>query len=249
MEKEIIITDFSKMPEGVCVFGYDREYNGIRPVIFSPGEKEKGLPDNFVADISPFKIVKFKFITHQPLPPHTEDWLIDKNYPPQIIGQLLEDEQKEFLEKLKEISYNSIRKSLWGAPIYWYEGKERKVPYIKPGEGEKSIVTVKIKNCIIKYFERPGKLGKYEYRIEFSDIQQKNYDLSVTDLAFRNYCENLKQKGKNCNFIGAELQQKLNQSEVFLRIGAGRPFTPKGDTEPKCFLFITGVYSFPDYKK
>ncbi len=251
MEREIVITDFSKMPEGVCIFGYDQEYKGIRPVIFNVGEKAKGLPEDYLKDIEPFTIVKFKFIKPQPIPPHTEDWAIDLDYRPQIIRILSEIERKKFLEKLKQISYDSIQKSLWGTNIYWYEGKERSTPYIKPGEGKRSIVTIKIKgkNCIVKHYERPEELGKYEYRIEFSDIHKKNYDLSVTDLAFREYCDNLRAQGKECSFIEAELQQKLSQSDIFLRIGAGRPFSPKGQDKEMCFLFITGIYSFPDYKK
>jgi len=245
MEKEITITDFSKMPEGVCVFGYDQEHEGIRPVIFNIGEKEKGLPEDYLGDIKPFIRVKFKLIESQPSPPHTEDWLVDKNYQPKIMGHLSGNERKEFLEK---ISYDSIKTADWGTEIHLYlDKREKNIPYIKPGEGKRSIITIKPKNIsFIEYSEQADKLGKYNYRITFSDMIGD--DLSITDLAVREYCDNLRDQGKSCGFIGAELQRKLNQNDVFLRIGAGRPFTPSETNEKFCFLFVTGIYSFPDYK-
>ena len=243
----------SQKYRGVCIFGYDEENNGIRPIIVNKSGELEEIEKNYIEEysIKPFTQVEFDLIQHLPQPPHTEDWVMNKDHQPKIIRILSEDEERKFLEKLKQISYNTIQKSLWGAPIYWHEGKERNTPFIKIGEGKRSIVTIKIKgkNFTIKHYERPEKPGKYEYRIEFSDIHKKNYDLSITDLAFRKYCDSLREQGKECSFIEAELQQKLSQGDIFLRIGAGRPFDPTGEGELKCFLFITGIYSFPDYKK
>ncbi|MBT9170750.1 MAG: hypothetical protein DDT18_01098 [Actinobacteria bacterium] len=246
MKKEIIITDFSKMPEGVCVFGYDEEGSGIRPVIFNIGEKEKGLLEDYVAGIEPFMRVEFEFIKPQPNPPHMEDWLINEDCRSKIIRTLLEDERKEFLKK---ISYNSMEVADWGTEIHLYLNKRgENIPYINPGEGKKSIITIKPKNISsIEYSKDANKLGKYNYRITFSDMI--GYNLSITDLLFREYCDNLRNQGKSCGAIGTELQRKLNQSDVFLRIGAGRCFIPKGSSTKGCFLFVTGIYSFPDYKK
>ena len=247
MEKEIIITDFSKMPEGICIFGYDQDYKGIRPVIFKTGEKEKGLPENYIRGIAPFMKVKFRFIKPQPNPPHTEDWLIDKDYQPKIMGHLLEIERKEFLEKT--ISYSSMKAADWGTEVHLYPDKRGKdIPYINPNEGERSIITIKVKNVsFFEYSEKPKELEEYNYRIAFSDMIGD--DVSVTDSAVRKYCDNLRNQGKSYGFIGAELQRKLNQGDTFFRIGAGRGHDPKRENNKKCFLFVTGIYSFPDYKK
>jgi len=244
MEKEIIITDFSKMPEGICIFGYDQDYKGIRPVIFKTGEKEKGLPENYIRGIAPFMKVKFGLIEPQPNPPHTEDWLIDKDYQPKIMGHLLEIERKEFLEKT--ISYSSMKAADWGTEVHLYRNKGG--PYINPNEGERSIITIKVKNVsFFEYSEKPKELEGYNYRIAFSDMIGD--DVSVTDSAVRKYCDNLRNQGKSYGFIGAELQRKLNQGDTFFRIGAGRRYDPMEGDDKKCFLFVTGIYSFPDYKK
>jgi len=235
------------MPGGICIFGYDDNGNGVRPVILDNEGEPRGLSEEYLRGVGPFMQVEFDFIKPQPKAPHVEDWLIDESCQPRVIRTLSEKEIKEFLRR---ISYDSMESADWGTEIHLYRDKRNKnVPYINPGEGKKSIVTIKVKNIL--FFEystnkQSDKPGKYEYRIAFSDMIGD--DLSVTDLAIREYCDNLREKRENCEGIGAELQQKLNQREVFFRIGAGRPFIPKENDGPKCFLFVTGIYSFPDYK-
>jgi hypothetical protein len=74
------------------------------------------------------------------------------------------------------------------------------------------------------------------------------YNLSVTDLRFRRYCDKSKKNGMSEGEIGKVLQEILNTRDVFFRIGTSRPFSPKGDNKLYCFLLITGIYSFPDYE-
>jgi len=242
MKKEIIITDFSKMPEGVCVFGYDKEGNGIRPVIFNIGEEAKGLPEDYLRGIEPFMRVEFEFIKPQPSPPHTEDWLINKDYKPKITRTLSENEGKEFLEKILNISV----KDIFGVGV----NKTNNLgAYIEPGKGEKSIGTIKARNIeFVKHYFSEEK-NRYQYRIKFLDNTKEIYDLSVTDCLFRKYCDNAREEGRSYGFIGAELQRRLSQAILYFRIGAGRPWGSLGYPEGKCWLFFTGVYSFPDYKK
>lgn len=241
MKKEIIITDFSQMYKEVCIFGYDDEGRGIRPVNFKKEEEPKGLPKDYVAGIEPFMKVEFELVKPQPNPPHTEDWLINEDCRPKIIRTLSQNEKKEFLKK---ISYDSIKTADWGTKIHFNLNSrgEKTSRYIEPGKGKKSIITVKPKNIsFIEYSYR-------KYRITFSDMIEYGISISITDCAFRKYCDDLRNRGKNYGAIGAELQRKLNQSDVFLRIGAGRLFTPSNSAKG-CYLFVTGIYSFPDYKK
>lgn len=249
MKKQIVITDISQKYGGVCIFGYDENFMGVRPIMVQDN-KLKEIPKSYVDfyHIVPFTKIEFDFISPRPQPPHTEDWIVNEDFSPNFVGFLSEEEKLKFLEKLTQLTYLSIKNSLWGAPLHWYSGKERRTPYIKAGEGARSIVTVKIKGklCSIKYCETRGKC---EYRIIFLDKKGTKYDLSITDLSFREYCDKLKRQGKDHSLIENQLKEKLNQSEIFLRIGLGRPFDPIRKKEgDKCFLFVTSLYSFPDYK-
>lgn len=241
IEKEIIITDVSKMPGGICIYGYDQEYKGIRPILWSSDKNIRGFPPNYIAKIKPFMRVKFRLIEHRPTPPHTEDWLIDEEFPPEIMGELSAEMKKDFLERILS---PSLKAGGWGTEIKFYLTQEKeKTPYIEPGEGLKSIITIKPKAIrFIRYSER-------SYRIKFYDMDSEYYNLSITDLGFRNFCDNLLMQGMDYETIGKSCCKKLKEREVFLRIGAGRPFTPRGqECKEMCFLFVTGIYSFPDYR-
>ncbi|MEA1894121.1 MAG: hypothetical protein U9N36_02760 [Euryarchaeota archaeon] len=123
--KRLIITDLSRMKEGrICIVGIDREDNVIRPVIPYSGVKGDYILDKTGKPIiTPFAEIEFKFIRPLSRPPHTEDWELDTNYRPELIGCLSEEEMREFLER---ISDRSIRE-IFGAVIHG----ER---YTNPGE-------------------------------------------------------------------------------------------------------------------
>lgn len=246
MIKDIVITDFSKMPNGVCIYGYDNDYAAIRPVVFQENESPIGLPWQFVKDIRPLTKVRFDFIKKtNSARPHTEDWLINLNFPPQTI-QILSDNEK--INFLRSISFSSIEESCFGAKLNIHiDSRQRGVVYIKPGEGDRSIITINPKNIIfVEYSKDQYNSEKHNYRINFKGIV--GADLKISDIAFRNYCDLLKQRGQSEKAIGFNLQKKINGNNIFLRIGAGRPFSPKNTSEEKCFLFVTGIYCFPDYK-
>ncbi|MFB0545720.1 MAG: hypothetical protein ACETWB_02310, partial [Anaerolineae bacterium] len=140
-----------------------------------------------------------------------------------------------FLERIKDASVHAI----FGATVHYNK-------YLEEGEGCRSLGTVKAKRILsIQYAEKES--GKYKYRIEFTDMTDQQFDLPVTDLAFRASCDFLRDR-KNLSpaFIQTKAQQFLSSSEVYLRIGLARPFS---QMQNRCYLQITGVYSFPDYLK
>jgi hypothetical protein len=71
----------------------------------------------------------------------------------------------------------------------------------------------------------------------------------VTDLSLRYYVDALREtQHLDCNEIGHRLIQAFQQSRVFLRIGLARNWHPDRDQpQNRCYLQITGVYTFPDY--
>ena len=235
--KRLIITDLSRMKEGrICIVGIDGEDNVIRPVIPHGGVKEDYILDKTGKPIiTPFAEIEFKFIRPLPKPPHTEDWELDTNYRPGLIGRLSEEELRGFMERISDRSVREI----FGAVIH--EGR-----YTNPGEGNRSLGVIKaVKVLGVNYSMK--EVGKYGYRITFSDMSGEVYNLPVTDCAFRMYCDRLRiREGRSTGAIGLELQQKLNRSEVFLRVGLTRPFAKMHN---RCYLQVSGIHAFPDYRE
>jgi len=235
--KRLIITDLSSMGEGgICIVGIDREDNVIRPVIPYGGVKEDYILDKTGKPIiTPFAEIEFKFIRPLPKPPHTEDWELDTNYRPGLIGHLSEEEMKGFLERISDRSVREI----FGAVIH--EGR-----YTNPGEGNRSLGVIKaVKVLDVNYSMK--EVGEYGYRITFSDMSGEVYNLPVTDCAFRRYCDMLRiREGRSTGDIGSELQQRLNRSGVFLRVGLTRPFAKMHN---RCYLQVSGIHTFPDYRE
>lgn len=236
MKNRVVITDLSRMEgDRVCIFGIDEERRPIRPVISYRGIRESDLFDEEGNQIiKPFAEVEFDFLHPLPKPPHTEDWEINTIYKPRLIKNLSEDERKVFLEEVLDGSV----KEIFGAVIH--ENR-----YINPWEGERSLGTVKVKEVLDVNYSMKEE-GKYKYRLKFLDVAGDAYDLPVTDCAFRRYCDHERiQNQKSMGLIGAELQRRFNQSKVYLRVGLARPFPEK---YYRCYLQISGLYTFPDYK-
>jgi len=219
----------------VCIFGIDENGRAIRPDVPYSGIRESYLfNEDGQLIIKPFVEIEFDFISPlPPKPPHTEDWKINTSCKPRLIRDLTEDEKKEFLEG---ILYRSI-KEIFGAVVHNNQ-------YINEGEGKRSLGTIKVKEVLyVKYSMRNE--TQYKYRLKFSDMTGDVYNLSVTDCAFRNYCDNQRvQEQRSLEFIGANLQQKFNRIDVFLRIGLARPFERKYN---RCYLLISGIHTFPGY--
>ena len=247
-EKEIIITDKARWMGGVCLYGYDEENNGIRPIMVDGANNPTSLPRNFVERIKPFQRVKFGFIRPQPAPPHTEDWVINGSYFPQIVGVLSEEERKTFLEK---ILFPCLKGDHWGTEICYYrKSRGEDAPCIEPGKGKRSIITIKPKSIISVSYEssetdEESVWPKGKIKLKFSDMKDEVYNLNITDLALREYWAILRKGGLNDKDIGFNLQRKLNDCEVFLRIGTGRAFTPRESDKPYCFFVHNSYLLFP----
>jgi hypothetical protein len=76
------------------------------------------------------------------------------------------------------------------------------------------------------------------------DGENATYRLTITDLAWRYFCDFQRNKGMPPNNIVSTLTQSLQPNNVYLRIGLARGWAKFPD---RCFLQITGVYTFPDY--
>jgi len=200
----------------VCIFGVDEEGNAIRPVL------PEGISEDYAKEnnIGPFNEIEFDLAPpHRLKAPHLEDWWLNPKHKPKFIRKLSLDEQKDFLEKIKD---NSV-KDIFGAEIH-------ESHYVNEREGNRSLGTVETKDVgSIDYSHK--KEGKFNYRMRFLD-DGIHYDLPVTDLLFRNYCDYLRVHERlEPKIISADLSYKLSNALVFLRIVDGRVDFPRNGRE------------------
>ncbi len=189
--------------------------------------------------VQPFAEVRLAFGAPVSDPPHTEDWEIDPRVSPQLLRVLPLKERKDFLTAHLDPSVNSI----FGAQVQ----DER---YICKGDGDRSLGTVLAKEVLqVTYGQKryEGEKAKWEHRISFEDEAGARFDLAITDLTFRTGCEQLREaKGWSPRAIADWFTEFLASPKrtVYLRIGLARGWEKYPD---RCYLQVTGVYSFPDY--
>jgi hypothetical protein len=236
MKQQIAITDLTRMQEPkVCIAGYTRDGQCIRPVIPFQGIGEWFLRKDDCLIIRPFAVVELDFLRHTPKAPHTEDWEIDRFYRNSVTHQLPEEKKLSLLEKTASGSVAGI----FGADICDDLGF-----YLRSGEGERSLGTIRPAEVLELIYE-PKANGKWDYRIVFKDQAGQTYRLAVTDLTYRHYLDYGRvQLSYPLDDLTSRLAQFLNQHTTFLRIGLARLWEKFPD---RCYLQATGIYTFPDY--
>jgi len=239
LEKQIVVTDVTRMSGNrVCIAGVTSEGQTIRP-LFPNHEviNEDWLYKNGKAEIFPFSKIILDLLKHEPKPPHTEDWIVNPGVK-KFLGLASENERKRILNlTLAESVF-----AAFGAPIQNDRGF-----FINVNEGSSSLKTIKAKSVdYVKYDDCSG--GK-QYKLKFTDQNDEQYLFPVTDLSFRYYLDYLSLKNNwGSGKIGLSIQNHLNKSTVYLRIGLGRPWHPEhAHRKDRHYLQINGVYSFPDY--
>jgi hypothetical protein len=71
----------------------------------------------------------------------------------------------------------------------------------------------------------------------------ESYNLPVTDCEFRRYCDDQRIKNhKSTGIIGKELQQRLNESDLFLRVGLTRIYKGLHWLQISGFVCVSGLY-------
>jgi hypothetical protein len=235
MERSIVVTDVTRMRRPrICVAGFfTDDGTQVRPIIPYEGITEGFLYSRGQLTVTPFAEVRLIFSKHVPDPPHGEDWEIDPSHRPKLIRTLSKEERQEFLRSHLDDSVGEI----FGTTI-----EDDK--YVIRGHGRRSLGTILPKRIsTVSYSEKER--DKWDYRIVFTDEAEREFGLAITDLTFRAACDYLMiRKGWSPDRIGQSLQRVLNQREVYLRIGLARGWEQYPD---RCYLQVTGIYSFPDY--
>ncbi len=237
MKATLTITDLTRMQgDRVCVAGYLPDNTCVRPVFAKGGLTEEWLRLRGNTAIRPFAVIEFDVLGKPslPLPPHTEDRTIDSVHRIRR-GVLTPEERAEWCAQAEECDVAAI----FGATIHDEGG-----PFVLAGEGTRSLGTVRVKRLEAVQFS-PGANGRWQYRLDFTDQSGQRYRLPVTDLAFRTYLDYLRdRRAVPPDMVAHRLTAILRANPVFLRIGLARGWERHPD---RCYVQITGVYSFPDY--
>jgi len=237
MQKTIVITDLTQMPnpDGVCVVGVDQHNQCIRPVLTN-GVLKRHLYIGNELVIRPR--AKIKFALHQvPIePPHIEDLGFD---PSSIVYEGLCTEAK-WEKVLRDSSFSTVDDI--------YDGLLQEHRWVEPGANTRSIGTLsQVRVTAVKLPEWSGKL---KYKLSFRDTTGFTYDnISVSDLAFRelSYTE-VKKRNRSPATVSEEITSLLTSADcLYLRLGLARPWINPNTGKLRCWMQVTGIYSFPDY--
>ncbi len=235
MKASVVITDLTQMRgTRVCLAGYLADGTCVRPEPQDGELTQDWLYSDRRLVVRPFAVVELDLQYAISKPPHTEDWVIDEGY--RNDGAVLDLEQQ--IDELEGIEDPSVA-VIFGAPIQTGPGW-----YIPAGQGNRSLGTISPQRVWeVHLVQRES--GRWDYRLAFTDRSGHRYSLAVTDLAFRRFLDyRTAHDGLSVEEASEHLTRVLQQSRVFLRIGLARPWEQFPD---RCYLQITGVYSFPDY--
>jgi hypothetical protein len=234
MKKPIVITEVTRMQEGrVCIAGYDQQGHCVRPVLPPPGIHENSLYSGTRAIIFPSAKVEFEFTQPTPQPPHTEDIRYDPAAV-RFIERQPEDRWHRMLEKTLSKSVSDIfEQSILSDPGH----------YVMDGQGPRSLGTIKPAR-ITQVIHELSPENKWQYRLRFEDGTGVAFRLTITDLAWRYYCDHQRALGEAPAHIAALLLGILQTSEVYLRVGLARGWDKFPD---RCYIQLTGIHTFPDY--
>ncbi len=230
-----MITDLTQMPRAneVCVVGIDEAGNCIRPVCAGGFLKDYLYDPDGLLVVRHGARVEFDLHTIPCQPPHVEEMGFD---PDSIAGKgLCSDEEWENV--LRTNSYTEVDSI--------YDGLLQDNSWVMPGANTRSIGTLS-GATIVDIELTPGRI---KLRLRFQDCTGCDFNRPVSDLTLWDRCFSLvKRKGRSCGEVETELVALLRSAErIYLRLGLARPWERVRGEGEKCWLQITGVYTFPDY--
>lgn len=232
MRTLLTITDLTRMAgDHVCLAGYTPEMQCIRPTQYT-GITEGWLYQAGAVAIRPFTTIDCDLIPIPTHPPHVEDRNVGLRY--RVVRHLAEPEQQRLLEGSLFPDITAI----YEAPILHDYGF-----YLLDGTGQRSLGTIRPQTIDQVIYAARG--DRWDYRLYFSDGAGTSYRLTITDLAWRYYCDHQYLHAHlDPATIVQQLQETLQSRTVYLRIGTARGWKEHPD---RCFIQITGVYTFPDW--
>ena len=233
--KTLIITDVTAMSgSSVCIAGYDLSSICIRPVLFKTQIKKEHLFKKNSLIIYPDAKVNFEFIQKYSQPPHTEDYIFNKESI-EYEGKTTVKEWREVLDCSAHHTFEELFPSLEGRCVF-------------PGAAGPSLGTlipneIPIVHCDDYNPERPRP------RMDITDSAGSSIEwIPINDLAFWSLFMNTVSKAKgNCHKATEILNKTLIGKKIYLRLGLTRAFAKPSEPDKKlCWLQVNGIHTFPD---
>jgi hypothetical protein len=232
MKTRLIITDLTRMYyQNVCVAGYTKGHECIRPVSSSGGIPEAALYLDHKVILYPFSEIELDLLKPKGQSPHTEDWTLN----PWSLRFIREVESREPV--LEWSLYDSVQ-AIFEQEILTDPGY-----YVLDCQGPRSLGTLMPTKVLGVRYE-PGSEGNWDYRLAFTDQTGTTYRLKIVDLTWQYYCDNLRNEDTTPNEIASQIRKTLENRKIYLRIGLARGWKKFPE---RCYLQITGIYTFPDY--
>ncbi len=237
MRQTIVITDLTQMRDGnyVCIVGVNESGQCIRPVT---EVQEKGMPKDLLycksqLIIRPRAKVEFDFHPVNIELPHVEDRGFDPNY---IVNKGF-CSSTEWESILRNNSYTTVDEI--------YDGLLEGHKWVRPGANTRSIATLASPMIVDVELSE----SSVKPRLTFKDNTGHLFDCPASDLALWNLCySSVKRRGREREKLSSELVSSLRSTDrLYLRLGLARPWIQPGLSEPRCYLQVTGIYTFPDY--
>ncbi len=232
MKTRLVITDLTRMyHQNVCIAGYTEERHCIRPVSTGGGIAEATLYFDHKAILYPFSEIDIDLLKPKGQPPHIEDWTFN----PWSLRFIRQVESRE--EVLKWSLYDSVQ-AIFEQKILTDPGY-----YVLSCQGPRSLGTLMPSRVLDVRYE-PGAEGNWDYRLAFTDQTGTTYRLKIVDLTWQYYCDSLRDEVTMPKEIASQISKDFEQRKVYLRIGLARGWKKFPE---RCYLQITGIYTFPDY--
>jgi hypothetical protein len=226
-----------KSSRHVCIAGINESGQCMRPVA---EDRELGVPKDLLYSesrviVHPMAKVEFDFHPVRAEPPHIEDRGFDPNH---IVSKGF-CSSTEWESTLKNSSFETVDAI--------FDGLLEEHKWVKPGANTRSIATLSRVTAL--NVQLPEWEGKLKYRLSFKDNSGSTFDCPVSDWTFQELCyKRIKRDSHIRQTVARELSTLLNKADrVYLRLGLARPFKVSPTTELRCYLQVTGIYTFPDY--
>lgn len=241
-ETRFLVTDITRMSgASVCVAGFihtDDGYQCVRPVLADRNIQEDWL-NSFAEPIRPFSILTLHLWRQIIQPPHIEDWLFEEDTASHL-GHLQIERRVRVLTKTLD---RSVSELFTGQLRRDDEGGRWWVPHGAPC---RSLGTIQVSTPRV-WFDAPREAAsRWRYTLQFKDALSNDFRVTITDLVARRYLQSLvRDQGLTTDEAGRHMGDQLRSSEhCFLRLGLARPWR---DYPDRCYLQVTGIFSFPDY--
>lgn len=246
VRKQFIVTDLTRMQGGkVCLAGIldDGSARCIRQLINGEYPSEEWLQSVEGGVVVPFSRVEIDIKSHLHHRPHVENTKV--SHEARIIEPAISMRQRRAL--LEAIESRAVE-DLFESEINWNssDGNVLTGGWIAPGSGTASLGTVRAEVLQVHYVVRDR---QYTYRVTFCDPTGQIYEMAVSDFSFRSALEWRRRfSGMSPTLAAIDLLHTLRGVEnLWLRIGANRPWAQEEHSPKVCHLQITAVHTIPDY--